>query len=540
MYLMRPRTFSFVVILLIFSVHSIACTNLLVTKGASADGSTMLVYTNDGEWLYHLDKTGAADHSPGDSIQFTSRYGVSGKIAQVPHTYAVLGFQMNEHQVAIGETTFTGREELWNKQSGYLEYWHFMTLALQRAKTAREAIEVITSLAEEYGYGSEGESFSICDPDEAWILEMSGIGNSEKGAAWVAVRIPDGHIAAHANMARIGSFPLDDPENCMYSDNVISFAIQQGYYDPASGIPFQFNLAYNPPSPDRLKYCETRVWSMFRRSSPALDLSPDFHRGVEGAERYPLSVKPAKKLSLSDVMALVRDHYEGTEYDMTTGLTAGPFGNPNRVRPLNWSYDSADYSWERPISTFNTAFSYIAQLRGWLPNEIGGIAWFGEDDTYFTCYMPIYNSITEIPSPLATGSMQHYSTESAWWIFNFVSNFANIRYNEMIQDILPVQHALESRFIAEQDSVDKHALALQGEERIRFLNNYVDEACMRVCKDWMDLGNLLVTKYNDGYIKDREGRVQEKGYPESWKGTIIKHEREKHLIPEAGSEYRPF
>jgi dipeptidase len=532
----------FLLLFFIFTgIHQLlACTNLLVTKGASADGSTMLVYTNDGEWLYRIDKTNAASYSPGDSIAFTSRYGVSGKIAQAKQTYAVLGFQMNEHQVAIGETTFTGREELWNKSGGYLEYWHFMTLALQRSRSAREAIQVITTLAENYGYGSEGESFSICDPDEAWILEMCGVGDGKKGAVWVAVKIPDGHIAAHANMARIGHFPLDDPETCLYSENVISFATEKGYYDPSSGEPFHFNLAYNPPTPDRLKYCETRVWSLFRRSAPSLELTSDYHRGVVGAERYPLSVKPDHKLTLADVMSLVRDHYEGTEYDMTKGLTAGPFGNPNRIRPLNWSVDSVDYSWERPISTYNTAFSYIAQLRGWLPDDIGGIAWFGEDDTYFTCYMPLYASITEIPSPLSSGDINKYSPESAWWIFNFVSNIANIRYNEMIKDVQALQRSLEEKFISEQDSIEGIAASLSGESRRAFINNYVNDCCLLVCEEWKELGNLLITKYNDGYIKDSKGVIREKGYPEKWKGTIIRYEGENHRIPDSGNEYKPF
>lgn len=531
-------------LLLIIPGIALACTNLLVTKGASADGSTMLVYTNDGEWLYHLSKTPAADHQPGDSIAFSSRYGVKGMIAQVPHTYAVLGFQMNEHQVAIGETTFTGREELWNKSTGYLEYWHFMSLALQRAKTAREAVQVITTLAEEYGYGSEGESFSICDPDEAWILEMVGQGDGVKGAVWVAVKIPDGMISAHANMARIGTFPLDDPENCLYSDNVIRFAVEKGYYDPDSGEPFRFNEAYNPSSPDRLKYCETRVWSLFSRSAPSLELSSDYHRGVEGAERYPLWIKPDTKLSLADVMGLVRDHYEGTEMDMTSGLTAGPFGNPNRVRPLSWERDSIEYSWERPISTYNTAFSYIAQLRSGLPDDIGGVAWFGVDDTYFTCYMPVYASVTEIPKPLRTGDMREYSDESAWWVFNFVSNFANIRYSDMIQDIQPVQRSLEAGFLSRQDSVEQHALSLQGDVRVAFLNQYVDDCCEQACAEWRDLGDHLIVKYNDGYVKDTNGRVQQQAYPDEWMGVIIRHEGDKHRIPEwdeaESIEEKPF
>ncbi|MCD4680406.1 MAG: C69 family dipeptidase, partial [Bacteroidales bacterium] len=274
-------------ILLIVSENSFSCTNYIVTKGASKDGSTFLVYTNDGEWLYKPGITSAKDHNEGDSLSFGSRSGVKGKIPQISHTYAVLGFQMNEFQVAIGETTFTGREELWNK-SKYLEYWHFMNLALERAKTAREAVIVITSLAEKYGYGSEGESFSIIDPEEVWILEMVGTGTGGEGAIWVALKIPDGYISAHANMARIGEFPTNDPDNCMYSDNVVSFAIEKGYYNPESGKQFRFNDAYNPPSPDRLKYCESRVWSLFSKTAPLLNLSTDYHRGVNGATRYPL------------------------------------------------------------------------------------------------------------------------------------------------------------------------------------------------------------------------------------------------------------
>jgi dipeptidase len=333
-------------------------------------------------------------------------------------------------------------------------------------------------------------------------------------------------------MARIGSFPMDDPENCLYSENVISFAVENGYYNPESGEAFHFNKAYNPSSPDRLKYCESRVWSIFNRSAPSLELSTDYHRGVEDATRYPLWIKPDHKLSLEDVMGLVRDHYEGTAFDMTKGLTAGPFGNPNRCRPLMWDVDSINYSWERPISTVNTAFSYIAQLRSWLPDEIGAVAWFGEDDTYFTCYIPLYVSITEIPLPLKTGDMKRYSDNSAWWIFNFVSNFANIRYNEMILDILPVQAKLESGFIQKQDSIENIAKALSGQERIAFLTKYSASTCEEVCHEWKELGNLLVTKYNDGYIKDENGDVHEKGYPDAWKGVIIKNEASHHRIPE--------
>ena len=519
----------FSIIIILFFQQTFPCTNLIVTKGASTDGSTFLVYTNDGEWLFRIDKTPAKDQLPGDSLTFKSRSGVEGKIPQVPHTYGVVGFQMNEHQLAIGETTFTGKEELWNK-SKYLEYWHLMTLALERAKTAREAIEVITSLVEKYGYGSEGESFSIADPNEAWILEMVGTGNGGEGAIWVAVKIPDGYISAHANMARIGGFPFDDPDNCLYSENVISFAIEKGYYNPDSGESFRFNEIYNEVTPDRLKYCETRVWSMFNRAAPSLNLSTDYCRAVENAKRYPLWIKPDKKLSLKNVINLVRDHYEGTAFDMTNGLDAGPFGNPNRCRPLSWEIDSVNYSWERPISTYNSAFSYIAQLRSWLPDEIGGITWFGEDDTYFTCYIPIYCNNTIIPKAFTIGDINKFSWESAWWVFNFVSNFANLKYSYMIKDIQKVQNELENKIISQQDSITAVAKKLNRQERIEFLTDYSANCGKMVVNEWKKLGEYLIMKYNDGYVKDEKKHITSPGYPNEWKQEIINRHPDKFEI----------
>lgn len=507
------------------------CTNLLVTKGASADGSAFLVYTNDGEWLYQLTNKAAADHQPGDSLEFPAgKNGKPGKISQVPHTFAVIGFQMNEHQLAVGETTFTGREELWN-HSKYLQYWHLMSLALERAKTAREAILVITSLVEEYGYGSEGESFSLVDPNEAWILEMVGTGDGGEGAIWVAVKIPDGNIAAHANMARIGEFPLNDPENCLYSKNAISFAIEKGYYKPESGEPFRFNEVYNPHSPDRLKYCESRVWSLFRRAAPSLELSSDYHRGVEGAERYPLWIKPDKKIALTDVMSLVRDHYEGTPYDMTKGLDAGPFGSPNRWRPLSWEDGNKEkYSWERPVSSINTAFSYIGQMRSWLPDEIGGICWFGVDDTYFTCWVPIYVGNTSVPEPFTKGDINKFSREAMWWAFNFVSNFANLKYSYMIKDIQKVQSELESQMIGQQDSITKLVLDMPKNERTEMLTNYSAKWGQKVHQSWLELGEMLITRYNDGYVKDEKGTIHEVGYPKEWTNEMNRIYPEKFKI----------
>ena len=526
---MKKRTL--IILFIFFTAISYSCTNFIVTKGASADGSTMMVYTNDGEWLYHLKMSPNQKHKKGEVIKFgipsTDKF---LEIPQPAETYKKLGFQMNEHQVAIGETTFTGRENLWNKNLP-LKYWHLMGLALDRAKTAREAIKVITSLVEKYGYGSEGESFSIIDPNEAWILEMIGTGDGKSGANWVAIRIPDGAISAHANKARIGSFPLDDPDNCIYSKNVVEFAIEKGYYDPNNGEPFAFNLAYNPLSPDRLRYCESRVWSLFRRAAPEQEFSSDYHRGVEGAERYPLFVFPKEKLSVANVMDLVRDHYEGTEIDMTKGLEAGPFGTPQRWRPLSWEKGDNTYAWERPISTYNTCFSFIAQCQSELPNDLGGVCWFGFDDTYFTCYLPIYMGIDETPESYRKGDIRQYDPTSTWWAMNFVSNYANLKYSYMIKDIQLVQHQLEMQMIAENDSIQKAYLGAEKEDKTEVLQNYVNSRAELILKEWNDLGYKLIAKYNDGYIKPDSGGVLSPGYPEDWKDAIIKDNPEKHLIP---------
>ncbi len=504
------------------------CTNILVTKGASENGSTFLYYSNDGEWLYHLNTTPAADYAAGDSLTYTSMSGIEYKIAQVPHTYAIVGFQMNEHQLAIGETTFMGREELWDKDLP-LKYWELMQLALLRAKTAREAISVMTSLAETYGYGSEGESFSIADPNEAWLLEMIGTGGAG-GAVWVAMRVPDGMMTAHANHARIGAFPLDDPENCLYSANIKQLAIDKGYYDPKQGLPFRYNDAYDVPTPDHLKYTETRVWSIFNRAAPSLHLSPDYHRGVAGAEPYPLFITPDTKLSLTDVFSLARDHYEGTPFDMTKGPEAGPFGNPNRIRPLSWTIDSVEYSWERAISIYNTAFSFVAQMRNYLPNEVGGLMWFGVDDTYTTCYFPVYCCANQISPPFSTGDINHYSRESAWWTFNLAANYANTRYQEVVVDIKQKQHELERLLIQQQDSVEQKAISLPKDQRIELLNRYSVEMGQMVHQSWVDLTDFIITKYNDGYIKDENHRIQTKGYSEEWLRFIRDQNPEKHRI----------
>ena len=496
-----------------------ACTNLLVTPGASKDGSAMLVYLNDGEWIQQLQKYPAADHLPGELLKVGN-----GEVAQPGHTYGRIGFQMNEKQVAIGETTFTGREELWN-HGLFLKYWHLMELALDRSASARQAIEVMTSLVEKYGYGSEGESFSIADKHEAWILDMIGTGDGKPGAVWVAVRLPDGTISAHANHSRIGEFPLDDPENCLYSENVIELATKRGYYDPRSGEPFRFNEVYCPATPATLRYCESRVWSIFRRAAPSLNLSPDYHRGVVGAKRYPLFITPDQKLGLADVMSLLRDHYEGTPWDMTKGLEAGPYGSPNRNRPLSFRVEGESCAWERPISNVNTAFSFIGQCRSWLPDEIGGLMWYSPDDTYTNCYTPFYPSMTSTPDAYAHGDQGKFSWQSAWWAFNFVSNYINLKYSYMIKDVQHVQARLEKQALAQQDSVEQSALDLYEENpqaAVAYLQDYSFKTANQVVAEWRALGQHLITTYIDGYTNDENGPEQSTGYPQKWYDRVVK------------------
>jgi dipeptidase len=514
------------------------CSSFLVTKGASEGGSVMITYTCDGEFLPHLEYIPAQDHEPGETIKIRGRGDeVRGEIRQVPHTYAVVGL-MNEHQLAIGETTFGGRRELRNPD-GLLHYFVLMRLALQRAKTAREAVKVMAELVDEYGYASTGESFSIADPNEAWILEMIGPGPGGKGAHWVALRIPDGHISAHANMSRIGEFPLNDPENCLYSPEVISFAAEKGYYDKESGEPFSFRYAFDPPKPSSLRTCAARVWSMFRRSAPSLDLSPDFQRGVKDAEPYPLWIKPDHKLSLHDVMDIMRDHYEGTAFDMTKGIDAGPFGCPVRCRGLTWELDGVRYSWERPISTQQTGFSFISQSRAWLPDPIGGVYWYGVDDTYTTCYIPLYCCIQALPKPFTVGDLQKFSWDSAWWVFNFVANYANLKYSFMVKDIQKVQTALESQFLSLQPAVEKIALDLRKKDpelMVQYLTDYSVSKGEQVVSRWTELGEYLLTKYNDGYVKDEKGRPRGVGYPSEWLKEVLKSKPEQFKLPTWGEE----
>lgn len=534
-----------------------ACTNLLITKGASADGSAMISYNADSHTLYgELYYKPAKDYPKGTLMDIydwdSTKY--LGKIRQAIHTYSVVG-NINEHQVAIGETTFGGRDGLVD-YSASLDYGSLIYITLQRAATARAAIDTMASLTHDYGYHSEGESFSISDPNEVWIMEVVGKGSPEiikdkkgkiiktkynKGVVWVARRIPDGFICAHANQSRIRQFPLNDTENCKYSKDVITFAREKGWYK-GEDKDFSFADTYAPLTFEGVRFCEGRVYSMFRRAAPSLNLSADFVKGVDGAEPLPLWVKPDKKLSVKDAMALMRDHYEGTDLDMTKDIGGGQFHCPYRWRPLTWKVDSIEYFNERAISTQQTGFTFIAQSRSWLPDFVGGVIWFGVDDSYSTVYVPMYCSMTEIPESYAVGNGDffNYSETSAFWTFNFVSNWAYTRYSDMIVDIQKVQKELEDKFIAFQPAVEKAAMELYNNNNsslaIKYLNDYSVNQAEITTHRWKKLGHELLVKYMDGNVKDDKGNVIHPPYPQWWYKSIIDETGDHFKVKKLKSE----
>ena len=515
-----------------------ACTNFIATKGATVDGSVIVTYTCDGEFHPHLRLTPAADHEPGATEKIKDWSGnVLGEVALPAHTYQVVNL-MNEHQVTIAETTTGGREELVNPD-GLLHYWTLMRLVLQRAASAREAVEVMGMLVDQYGYRSSGESFYIGGKDEAWVVEMVGPGPGEQGAHWVALRVPDGYVIAHANLGRIDTFDPRDKKNCLASKGMEEFAASRGWYDPKSDEDFSWRKTFHPTTPQNLRYTATRVWSLYRRCAPSQEWPMDFHRGVEGAEPLPLWIKPEKKLAVADVFELMRDHYEGTELDMTQGVDAGPYGTPNRWRPMGWEVDGQNYTWERPISTQQTGFSMVTQSRDWLPDAVGGLTWYGVDDTYFTCYVPLYCGIESVPESFATGSLGKFGWDSAWWVFNFVSNYAHLKYQYMLPDIRIVQAELEGDFLDLQPAIEKTAVELSKSDpalMVRYLTDYSVTHAEAVVDKWRDLGEYLLTKYNDGYVKDENGHPQEKGYPEAWLRAVLEQHPDKFLLPDTDAD----
>ncbi len=535
--------------------HLYACTNFLITKGASADGSTMISYSADshvlyGE-LYHWEAATWPEGSMMDIYEWdTGEY--LGQIKQTRQTYNVVG-NMNEHQVAIGETTYGGRSELGSQPGAIMDYGSLIYIALQRAKSAREAIRVMAELVEEYGYYSSGESFSISDANEVWIMELIGKGAKEKGAVWVAMRIPDGYISGHANQARITTFTLANRQTSItckqfdlilqpgieviYSHDVISFARSMGYFN-GKDADFSFSDAYAPVDFDGARFCEARVWTIFRKVSNDMEQYLDYAMGHNLKNRMPLWIMPNRKISVQDMMAFMRDAYEGTPLDMTNDLGAGPFEKPYRWRPLTWKVDDVEYCNERAVATQQTGFVFVTQSRSWLPNPIGGIHWFGVDDAKSTVFVPMYCSITEIPLPYAedNGAMMEWSDNSAFWIFNQVSNWAYTRYDSIIKDIQKVQQELENKFVAYTPAIDKAAHELYAVDQtlaVQFLTEYSVKQGNYTFNRWKELYRSLFMKYLDGNVKysdspNKNPKVKFPGYSKEWYRRIA-NETGDHL-----------
>ena len=542
---MMNRVFMAVVLLAAFVVNGWACTNFIVGKKASADGSVIVSYSADSYgmfgWLYHYP---AATHPEGAMREIhdwdTGKY--LGKIKEAKQTYNVVG-NMNEFQVTIAETTFGGRPELVDT-TGVMDYGSLIYVALQRSRTAKEAIKIMTDLVKEYGYFSSGESFSIADPNEAWIMEMIGKGPGVKGAVWVAVRIPDDCIAAHANQSRIHKFNMNDKDNCLYSPDVISFAREKGYFE-GKNSEFSFSKAYNPLDFGGARFCEARVWSFFNMFSKSTGEAYLPYALGESKEPMPLYIKADSKLSVRDVQKAMRDHYEGTPLDITKDLGAGPFNTPYRLSPLTFKVDGVEYFNERPISTQQSAFSFVAQMRASLPDPVGGVMWFGLDDANMTVFTPVYCCTDRIPTPYAEGNGDciTFSWDSAFWIYNWVADMIRPRYSLMIGDMRAVQDELENTFAAAQEGIEASAVKLFQEDPNKakdFLTNYTDMTARTTIDRWKKLGEFLIVRYNDGAVKKmKNGKLmapetgnvaplERPGYPEEFLKELVKSTGERY------------
>lgn len=506
-------------------VAGMACTNFLVGKDASVDGSTMVSYAADSYALYgFLHHSPAADYAEG-AVREVKDWD-TGKplcsIPQVAHTYNVVG-NMNEHQLTIGETTWGGRPELEIGEG--IDYGSLIYIALERCKTAREAIKCMTDLVAEYGYASSGETFSIADPNEVWMMELIGKGKVEKGAVWVATRVPDDCIAAHANQARFTTINFKDKENWMWSKDVVKFARKQGYYTGKKDEDFNFQEAYAPYDFSGLYVCEARVWSFFRKFSGDMDKYFDFASGktfVEtggkfAGERMPLYIKPNHKVSAQELKNCMRDQYEGTPLDITQGPDAGPWNSKLRYGSLGFKLDSVQYWFERPIATQQTAWSFVAQMRGYESAKAGGILWFGVDDAASTVYVPMYSTITEVPECFkeGNGDMYNYSPTSAWWTYNIVANWAYTKYSAMMPDIKKVQAAWEDKFNAQVEAVDTQVANMDAAQAAEFLTKYSCAQARESTSAWKELGIYLFVKYLDGQErKEQDGQFLRNAYGE--------------------------
>ena len=529
-----------------------ACSNFIVGKKASVDGSVMCSYSADDYGMFqYLCHYPAAKHAKGEMRKIydwdTNKY--HGEIPEAAETYNVIG-NINEWQVTIGETTYGGREEMVDS-TGIMDYGSLIYVALQRSKTAREAIKVMTTLANTYGYNSEGETFTICDPNEAWIMEMMGKGAGSKGAVWVALRIPDDAICAHANQSRIGKFNMKDKKNVMYAKDVVSFARSKGWFK-GKDADFSWKMAYAKPDFSGRRFCDARAWAMlnhFYDMSPYLDWAlgknPD-------AQDMPLWVVPNKKVSVKDVENVMRDHYEGTPLSVADGsdIGGGIWEMPYRPTPLMYKVDGKQYFNERPVSTQQSGFVFVSQMRSWLPREIGGVFWFANDDANMAAFTPVYCSMTQRPECYNTPGVDavHFSKKNAYWVCNMTSNMVYPRYSLMFPTLKEVRDSLDNSYFAAQAGVEKKAQELYAQNpqaAVKYLNDYSVEKAQQMLGRWNQLFEFMVVKYNDMIIKptDKNGTFKKTpyglgatpvrpGYPEKFAKQLVKQSGDKFLVPE--------
>ena len=529
-----------------------ACTNFIVGKKASVDGSVMCSYSADDYGMFqNLCHFPAGKHAKGEMRKIydwdTNKY--HGEIPEAAETYNVIG-NINEWQVTIGETTYGGREEMADS-TGIMDYGSLIYVALQRSKTAREAIKVMTTIANTYGYNSEGETFTICDPNEAWIMEMMGKGPGSKGVVWVALRIPDNAVCAHANQSRIGKFNMKDKKNVMYAKDVVSFARSKGWFK-GKDADFSWKMAYAKPDFSGRRFCDARAWAMlnhFYDMSPYLDWAlgknPD-------AQDMPLWVVPNKKVSVQDVENVMRDHYEGTPLSVADGsdIGGGIWEMPYRPTPLMYKVDGKQYFNERPVSTQQSGFVFVSQMRSWLPREIGGVFWFANDDANMAAFTPVYCSMTERPECYNTPGADalHFSKKNAYWVCNMTSNMVYPRYSLMFPTLKEVRDSLDNSYFAAQAGVEKKAQELYTQNpqaAVKYLNDYSVEKAQQMLARWNQLFEFMVVKYNDMIIKptDKNGTFKKTpyglgatpvrpGYPEKFAKQLVKQSGDKFLVPE--------
>lgn len=538
-----------VTIMLAGYIASWACTNFIVGKKASADGSVICSYNADDYGLFiGLCHFPAGKHEKGTMRKIydwdTNVY--HGQIPEAGETYNVIG-NINEYQVSIGETTFGGRPELVDT-TGVLDYGSLIYIALQRSKNAREAINIMTTLTDKYGYCSEGETFTICDPEEAWIMEMIGKGPGRKGAVWVAVRIPDDAICAHANQSRIRKFNQKDKKNVMFSKDCITFAREKGWFN-GKDADFSFCEAYAYPDFSGRRFCEARVWSFFNHFSTEMNRYLPYVEGkAKDAEPMPLWIIPNRKVSIQDVQACMRDHYEGTPFSLDKDLGQGVWNMPYRPTPLTYKVDGREYFNERPTSTQQSAFSYVAQLRSWLPRQVGGVLWFGNDDGNMIAYTPIYCGNTVQPECYNTPNADAvtFNDKNAFWVCNWVSNMVYPRYSLMFGTLKSVRDSLEASYFLVQPEIEQKALELYKASPVKavdFLTNYSIEKAQQMLARWRQLAIFLIVKYNDMAIKpDKNGiflrtetglgaTVERPGFPENVAREIVNNSGDRYAVP---------